>query len=113
MPNDARILPLLELLSGPLSLEKLETLTREFQELAQDRAETSAFFVLQHVAQRLTSELDDEAVDSDRFQELTAGIAEAMRSVLADLQEDRAVIRKLDNLVSVLFRNLGMYRSRD
>ena len=75
MPDNDRISPLLSALSGGLSQEKLELLGREFNSLAQDRAETLVFFVLQNVCQRLASALEGEAVSVERFQALTAGIA--------------------------------------
>jgi hypothetical protein len=55
MPPDDRISRLLNALSGGLSQEKLESLSSEFNSLAQDRAETLVFFVLQNVCQRLGS----------------------------------------------------------
>ena len=48
MPDDDRISRLLNALSGELSQEKLERLSREFNALPQDRADTLRFFVLQH-----------------------------------------------------------------
>ena len=76
MPGNDRISPLLSALSGGLSQEKLELLSREFNSLAQDRAETLVFFVLQNVCLRLVSALEGEAVSVERFQELTGGIAD-------------------------------------
>jgi hypothetical protein len=111
MPDDDRISRLLETLSGGLSQEKLESLTREFNLLAQDRAETLVFFVLQNVCQRLASALEGEAVSVERFEELTAGIAEQMADVLRDLQQGNRDIAKLELLVTSLLRNLGLYRS--
>ena len=46
MLADDRISRLLNVLSGELSEEKLESLSGEFDALAQDRAETPVFFVL-------------------------------------------------------------------
>jgi hypothetical protein len=113
MPNDARISQLLDLLDGDLNVAKLEKLTREFQGLAQDRAESSALFVLHSVAYRLACELNDEAVEHSRFQEITADISEKMAGVLTGLQQGRSVVAELDALVSTLFRNVGLYRSQD
>jgi hypothetical protein len=112
MPNDRRISSLLELLSGPLSVEKLEKLTRGFQDLAQDRAETSTLFVLQTLAEHLASELAGEAVEYVRFQDLTSEIPERMTRVLAAVEEGRSVTEELDGLVGTFYRNLGLYRSR-
>ena len=64
MPADDRILRLLDTLEGGLSQEKLESLTREFNSLAQDRAETLVFFVLQKVCERLASALEGEGVSA-------------------------------------------------
>jgi len=110
MPDDDRISPLLSALSGGLSQEKLELLSREFNSLAQDRAETLAFFVLQNVCQRLASALEGEAVPVERFQELTAGIADQIADILRDVQEGDANVSKLEALVVMLFRNLGLFR---
>jgi hypothetical protein len=110
MPDDDRISPLLSALSGELSQEKLELLSREFNSLAQDRAETLVFFVLQNVCQRLASALEGEAVSVDRFEELTAGITDQTVDILRDLQQGNAAIGKLEPLVVTLFRNLGLFR---
>ena len=90
MPGNDRISPLLSALSGGLSQEKLELLSREFNSLAQDRAETLVFFVLQNVCQRLAAALEGEAVSVERFQELTAGIADQIADVLHDVQQGNA-----------------------
>jgi len=110
MPADDRILRLLDALQGELSQEKLESLTRVFNSLAQDRAETLVFFVLQNVCQRLASALEGEAVSVDRFEELTSGIADQIADILRDLQQGNAAIAKLEPLVITLFQNLGLFR---
>ena len=110
MPDNDRISPLLSALSGGLSQEKLELLGREFNSLAQDRAETLVFFVLQNVCQRLASALEGEAVSVERFQELTAGIADQIANILRDVQQGNADVAKLEALVVTLFRNLGLFR---
>src|SRR5207249_5338116 len=53
MSPDDRISRLLNALSGGLSQEKLESLSSEFNSLAQDRAETLVFFVLQEVTAKI------------------------------------------------------------
>ena len=110
MPPDDRISRLLNALSGELSQEKLESLTSEFNSLAQDRAETLVFFVLQNVCHRLASALEGEAVSVERFQELTAGIADQIADILRDVQQGNAAINELEPLVITLFRNLGLFR---
>lgn len=110
MPGDDRISRLLNALSGELSQEKLESLSREFEALAQDRAETLLFFVLQNVCQRLAAALEGEAVSVERFEELTVGIADQIANILRDLQRGNSGIPKLDPLVTTLFRNLGLFR---
>ncbi len=111
MPDDPRISRLLELLSGSLSQDKLEVLTREFEALAQDRNDTLVFFVLHHVTQRLASALEGEAVDFARFVELTAGMADGFSGILVGLQHGRTVTADLEALVINLFQNLGLYRA--
>jgi hypothetical protein len=110
MPGNDRISPLLSALSGGLSQEKLELLGREFNLLAQDRAETLVFFVLQNVCPRLASALEGEAVSVERFQELTVGIADQIANILRDVQQGNADVAKLEALVVMLFRNLGLFR---
>src|SRR5437667_3054162 len=110
MPANDRISPLLSALSGGLSQDKLELLGREFSSLAQDRAETLVFFVLQNVCQRLASVLEGEAVSVERFQELTAGIADQIADILRDLQQGNAAINKPEPLEITFFRNLGLFR---
>ena len=110
MPPDGRISRLLDALSAGLSQEKLESLGREFNSLAQDRAETLVFFVLQNVCQRLASALEGEAVSVERFQEVTAGIADQIADILRDVQQGDAGVAKLEPLVVTLFRNLGLFR---
>lgn len=105
MPHDPRISRLLELLRGPLSLDKLDSLTREFEALAQDRAHTLVFFVLQNVSQRLASVLEGEAVNHARFEELTAGMADGLREIVVGLQQGRAVTPELQSLVVNMFEN--------
>jgi hypothetical protein len=110
MPANDRILRLLDALPGELSQQKLESLSKEFNSLAQDRAEPLVFFVLQNVCQRLASALEGEAVSVDRFEELTAGIADQIADILRDSQQGNAAIGKLEPLVVRLFRNLGLFR---
>ena len=110
MPPDDRILRLVDALSGELNQQKLESLGREFNSLAQDRTESSVFFVLQNFCQSLASALECEAVPVERFEELTAGIAEQITDILRDLQRRNRDLAKLDHLVATLFRNLGLYR---
>lgn len=111
MPNDPRVSRLLERLRGPLSLEKLEWLAREFEGLAQDRRDTLPFFVLQNVSQRLASALEGEAVDHTRFEALTAGMADGFRDIVLGIQQRRMVTGELEQLVVTLFQNLGLYRA--
>jgi hypothetical protein len=110
MPAKDPISRLLNVLSSQLSQEKLETLGREFNALAQDRPETLVFFVLEHVCLRLASALEDEAVSVERFHELTAGIAAQIADILHDLQQGNSGVAKLEPLVTTLFRNLGLFR---
>jgi len=105
-----RISALLDRLSGELSEEKLESLSREFNSLAQDRRDTLVFFVLKNVCQRLASALEGEAVSVERFEELTVGIADQIADILRDLQQGNAGGAKLEPLVTTLFRNLGLFR---
>ncbi|MEP6637105.1 MAG: hypothetical protein ABJB97_10305 [Acidobacteriota bacterium] len=79
--------------------------------MAQDRADTLVFFVLQNVSQRLASELEGEAVDYKRFQDLTAGMAEGFRGIVSGLQQGRSVMPELELLVVTMFQNLGLYRA--
>ena len=110
MPANDRISRLLDALSGGLSQEKLESLGKEFNSLAQDRAETLVFFVLQKVCERLASALEGEGVSVERFEELTAGIADQIADILPDVQQGNADVGKLEALVTTLFRNLGLFR---
>lgn len=109
MPAEDRILALLETLSGELSEEKLELLSRKFNSLAQDRRDTLVFFVLQNVCQRLASALEGEAVSIDRHRELTAGIGHQIADILRDVQQGDVNTDKLEGLVISLYRNLGLY----
>jgi hypothetical protein len=110
MPTDDRTSRLLEVLSGNLSQERLEWLAKEFETLAQDRPQTLVFFVLQNVCQRLAAALEGEAVPIERFQDLTNEVADQIADSLRDLQQGNDGIAKLELLVSLLFRNLGLYR---
>ena len=110
MPAEDRISRLLDVLSGDLSQERLELLSREFDSLAQDRRDTLVFFVLKNVCQRLASALEGEAVSLERFHELTAGIADQIADILRDLQKGNSGVAKLEPLVITLFRNLGLFR---
>ena len=109
LPNDP-IPRLLSILSGELSQEKLESLGKEFNGLAQDRPETLVFFVPEHVCQRLASALEGEAVFLDRFRELTADISKQIEDVLRHIQRNESTLDSLERLVKTLFRNLGLYR---
>jgi hypothetical protein len=109
MPADNRISQLLEALKGDLYQDKLESLVREFEALAQDRGETLVFFVLKNVCQRLADALEGEAVTAERFYELTTGIGEQISDILQHLHEGTDVA-KLNILVATLYRNLGLYR---
>jgi hypothetical protein len=110
MPSEDRISSLLSALSGELSQERLEWLAEEFEALAQDRPQTLVFFVLQNVCQRLASALEGEAVSIERFEELTAGIADQIADVLRDVEQGHNAVDKLELLVTTLFRNLGLFR---
>jgi hypothetical protein len=103
MPANDRISRLLDALRNGLSQKKLESLSKELNSLAQDRAETLLFFVLQNVCQRLASALEGEAVSVERFEELTAGIADQIADILRDLQQGNSGIAKLEPLVTTLF----------
>ena len=111
MPPEDRISALLETLLGELSEEKLESLSREFNSLAQDRRDTLVFFVLQNVCQRLASALEGKAVSIDRHRELTAGIGHQIEDILRDVQQGVLNTDKLERLVVSLYRNLGLYRA--
>jgi hypothetical protein len=111
MPQNNRIRRLLDLLSGDLSQDKLDTLSREFDTLTQDSAEVLPFFVLHHVCRRLSVAMDGEAVTFSRFHELTAGIAEQVTSILETLEQGEALDAQLENLVCTLFQNLALFRS--
>jgi hypothetical protein len=65
---------------------------------------------LQNVCQRLASALEGEGVSVERFEALTAGIADQIADILRDLQQRKAAIGKLEPLVITLFRNLGLFR---
>lgn len=67
MPQNNRIRRLLDLLPGELSQAKLDTLSREFDSLAQDSAEVLPFFVLHHVCRRLSAALEGEPSRSPGF----------------------------------------------
>jgi translation initiation factor 2B subunit (eIF-2B alpha/beta/delta family) len=110
MPRDNQIPQLLERLSGPLSQDKLESLSKEFQSLTQDRAETLTFFVLENVCRTLARTLEGEAVSVQRFHDLTNGIAEEIKDVLRAVQNATQDVEKLQSLVGLLFRNLALYR---
>jgi hypothetical protein len=110
MPSEDRISSLVSALSGELSQERLEWLAEEFEALAQDRPQTLVFFVLQNVCQRLASALEGEAVSIERFEELTAGIADQIADVLRDVEQGHNAVDKLEPLVTTLFRNLGLFR---
>ncbi|MFL6589651.1 MAG: hypothetical protein ACJ8M4_05710 [Chthoniobacterales bacterium] len=111
MSPDERLQRLLDELSRPISLDKLEHFSREFDALAQDRADTLWFFVLQSVCERLANALSGDAVSAERFVDLTDGIADEMAAILADLEQRVHDASKLERLVGRLFTNLGLYRA--
>ena len=111
MPANNRIRRLLDLLPGALSQDKLDTLSREFDALAQDSAEVLPFFVLHHVCRRLSAAMEGEAVAISRFHELTGGIAEQIALILETLEQGRPVDADLEKLVAALFQNLALFRS--
>ncbi len=111
MPGNNRIRRLPELLPGDLSQSKLDTLSREFDALAQDSAEVLPFFVLHHVCTRISAAMDGEAVSLSRFNELTAGIAEQIASILETLEKGKPLDAALEKLVRTLFQNLALFRS--
>ena len=65
--------------------------------------------MLQHVCQLLASALEGEAVFVERFNELTAGIADQIADILRDVEQGNTDVAKLELLVGSLFRNLGLY----
>ena len=111
MPGNNRIRRLLDLLPGDLSQAKLDTLSREFDSLAQDSAEVLPFFVLHHVCRRLSAAMDGEAVSISRFHELTTGIAEQIAALLETLDQGNPVNAAPEKLVGTLFQNLARFRS--
>ena len=111
MPQNNRIRRLLDLLPGDLSQDKLDTLSREFDALAQDSAEVLPFFVLHYVCRRLSSAMDGEAVSISRFHELTAGIAEQIAMILETVERVKPLEPDLEKLVSTMFQNLALFRS--
>jgi hypothetical protein len=58
----------------------------------------------------LASALEGEAVSVERFQELTAGIADQIANILRDVQQRNAGVSKLELLVTTLFQNLALFR---
>ena len=110
MPQNNRIRRLLDLLPGDLSQEKLDTLSRAFDSLAQDSAEVLPFFVLHHVCRRLSAAMDGEAVSTSRFHELTAGIAEQIAMILETVDQAKPLNADLEKLVSTVFQNLALFR---
>jgi hypothetical protein len=58
----------------------------------------------------LASALESEAVSVERFQELTAGIADQIANILRDVQQRNAGVSKLELLVTTLFQNLALFR---
>ncbi len=111
MPENNRIRRLLDLLPGDLSQDKLDTLTRAFDALAQDSAEVLPFFVLHQVCRRLSVAMDGEAVSISLFHELTAGIAEQIAFILTTLEQGNPVDAALEKLVAILYQNLALFRS--
>lgn len=111
MPQNNRIRRLLDLLPGDLSQDKLDTLSREFDALAQDRAEALPFFVLHHVCRRLSDAMDGEAISISRSRELTADVAAQIAGVLETIEQGGSKDAKLEGLVAIMFRNLGLFRS--
>ena len=111
MPQNNRIRRLLDLLPGDLSQDKLDTLSREFDALAQDSAEVLPFFVLHHVCRRLSAAMDGEAVSISRFHELPAGIAEQIAMILGKVAQAKPLDADLEKLVSTMFQNLALFRS--
>jgi hypothetical protein len=107
MPAEDRISALVERLSGELSLQKLESLSREFDSLAQDRPETLVFFVLRSVCLRLATALEGEGVSVERHRELTAEIADQIRDILRDVQEQENI--NPDNLERLSLRCIEIW----
>jgi hypothetical protein len=102
---------LLNALSGELSQEKLEWLSKQFDALAQDRADALSFFVLHNVCQRLACAMEGESVSIDRFVELTAGIADKIETILRELEKGSSDLSNWDGLIHLLFRNLALYQA--
>jgi hypothetical protein len=109
MPENNRIRRLLDLLSGDLSQAKLDTLSREFDALAQDSAEVLPFFVFHHVCRRVSAAMEGEAVTLAKLHELTAGIAAQIASILETLERGKLVDAALEKLVATLFQNLALF----
>ena len=58
----------------------------------------------------MASALEGEGISAERFEELTAGIADQVADILRDDQQENAAIAKLEPLLVTLFRNLGLFR---
>ncbi len=110
MPQDNRIRRLLDLLRGELGADRLDTLSRELDALAQDSAAVLPFFVLHHVCRRLSAAMAGEVVSVARFRELTGGIAGRIAAVLEALERQEPVDAALEKLVATLFQNLALFR---
>jgi hypothetical protein len=107
-PN-GQISRLLSALSGKHNQRKLKSLGREFNSRVHDRTESAVFFVLQNVFDRLANALEGEAVSVERFEKLTAGIANQIADIPSSVQQGNRNIATLDRLVATLFRNLRLY----
>ena len=58
----------------------------------------------------MASALEGEGISAERFEELTAGIADQIADILRDVQQGNAGVAKLEPLVVTLFKNLGLFR---
>lgn len=87
MPNHVgqRIASLRELLRQGLHADNLDKMVQECSALSQDSPYVLIFFTLKNVFREMAEALESDVVEVTRFQELTAGIAQKVDSLLQKL----------------------------
>jgi hypothetical protein len=114
MPNhvNQRIAFLRELVKAGFHQENLDKIVAECSSLAQDTSYVLTFFVLKHLFAEISAVLEGEAVNLERFKELTSEIGEAINVILDKaINNEKVSFEDLESFVRVQIHNLNVFRS--
>jgi hypothetical protein len=110
--QNQKIEHLLSLINEDLFLDNLNKLIWRSHELSQDTGFSLLFFSLKHIFSELANALDGEAVEFQRFHELTDETRPRIVSILQYVRaRDSVPNQELEDLVALHIVKLSLFRN--